>query len=127
MSIFKNLHKAHVAIEEDLVNATDVKPPTLGKKYSVAAVAAITKGMGSQEWKDYMSLFADNAAQLARLTTVAAGGEPDYLPLFRAYIVSNSVCDITTNTNTINRVTRAIDDGIADEQPDGTIVRPPGF
>jgi hypothetical protein len=120
MSIFKNIKKAHAAVSVDLVKGN---PPTLGKQFSNAAVAAITRGLGSPEWKSYMSLFADNAGQLERLT-VQKQGEQDYLPLFRAYVVSNSVCDITTNTNTINRIDEAIDDPAMSEAPDGTIVRP---
>ncbi len=119
MGIFKNLKKAHAAVSVDLVKGN---PPTLGKQLSNAAVAAILNGIHSPEWKAYMSLFADNTAQLERLT-VPKVGEEDYLPLFRAYIVSNSICDITTNTNTINKVDEHIDDNL-DQNPDNTVVRP---
>lgn len=126
MSIFKNIKKAHAAVSVDLVNGN---PPTLGKKFSNAAVAAITTGMvgpdgkPTKAWADYMSLFADNKAQLERLT-VPKEGEDDYLPLFRAYVVANSICDITTNTNTINRIDEKIDDPATSEAADGTINRP---
>jgi hypothetical protein len=120
MSIFKNLKKAHAAVAVDLANNDN---PTLGKQFSDLAVAAVTKGLESPEWKKYMSLFADNAEQLERLT-VQADGEEKYLRLFRAYIVANSICDITTQTDTINKIDETIDAGIVNQASDGTIERP---
>ncbi|HYW70676.1 MAG TPA: hypothetical protein VE961_06565 [Pyrinomonadaceae bacterium] len=120
MSIFDNIKNAHDAVVLDLANGN---PPTLGKKLSNAAVAAITSGINSPAGKAYMSLFADNLDQLERLT-VAKANEDDYLPLFRAYIVSNSVCDVTTNTNTISRITAKIDDPTMKTESDGKVVKP---
>src|SRR5215831_3249059 len=117
MSIFDNIKNAHDAVVLDLANGN---PPTLGKKLSNAAVAAITSGINSPAGKAYMSLFADNLDQLERLT-VAKANEDDYLPLFRAYIVSNSVCDVTTNTNTISRITAKIDDPTMKTESDGKV------
>jgi hypothetical protein len=118
MSILKNLQKAHAAVAVDNVKGTP--PGTLGKALSNAAVKAITKGLGSNEWRSYMAIFADNAAQLERLTVQKPPGlEDDYLPLLRAYVVSNSVCDIGTNTNTVNRVDARIDKDLVNELPDG--------
>jgi hypothetical protein len=118
MSILKNLQKAHAAVVVDAVKGAT--PGALGKAFSNAAVNAITKGLGSDEWRAYMAIFADNAAQLERLTVQKPPGEEDdYLPLLRAYVVSNSVCDIGTNTNTVNRVDARIDKGLTDEAADG--------
>jgi hypothetical protein len=119
MSILKNLQKVNAAVVLDNVNGN---PPTLGKQIGNAAVAAITGGIASPAWKDYMSIFADNAEQLERLT-VQKQGEADYLPQLRAYIVSNAVCDATTTTATANRVSNTIDVGLG-EAADGTVVKP---
>lgn len=118
MSILKNLQRAHAAVAVDTVKGTP--PGALGKALSNAAVKAITKGLGSDEWRSYMAIFADNAAQLERLTVQKPPGqEDDYFPLLRAYIVSNSVCDIGTNTNTVNRVDARIDKDLLNETADG--------
>jgi hypothetical protein len=119
MSILKNLQKVNAAVVLDNINGN---PPTLGKQIGNAAVAAITGGINSAEWKSYMSLFADNAEQLERLT-VPKPTDADYLPQLRAYIVSNAVCDATTTTATANRVDNRIDVGMA-EAPDGTVNKP---
>jgi len=125
MSILKNLAKAHAAVVLDNLQGN---PPTLGKKLGNAAIKAIMKGMDSDEWKSYMALFADNKAQLDRLT-VEEAGEDDYLPQFRAYIVSNSVCDAATDTRTGHRVNKDIDKGLENEAEDGTVeqFRPDGL
>lgn len=112
--IVRNLQKAHAAVVLDTFRGGD-----LGFRMGQRAIKAITKGLNSPEWKTYMSLFADNAAQLNRLT-VETPGEPAYLPQARAYIVSNAVCDAATNTETSNRVDTRIDDGLNDVS-DGTI------
>jgi hypothetical protein len=117
MSIFKNLQKAHAAVAKDTFNSGD-----LGIRIGQLAVQAVIKGMDSQQWKDYMSLFADNEAQLNRLT-VATLDEPSYLPQTRAYIVSNSICDAATGVKTHNNVDLRIDNELPVE-PDGKIVRP---
>lgn len=117
MSIFKNLVKAGIAVDDDNVNGNP--PGALGKKISDAAVAAIMKGIGTAEWKSYMSLYASNKEQLERLTVEKATDLP-YFSLQRAYIVSNAVCDIGTNGHTANRVNASFDQGLP-EAPDGTV------
>jgi hypothetical protein len=100
MSIFKNLEKVHAAVVVDKVTGQG----NLGKAIGVLAVKAITKGLGSAEWKTYMAIFADNAAQLNLLTVEDTVNDLDYAPEARAYIVSNAVCAAATNTFTGNRV-----------------------
>jgi hypothetical protein len=116
VSIFKNLEQVHAAVVVDNFKGN---PPTLGRRIGNAAIAAIKGGMESPAWKDYMALFASNATELERLT-VEKQGERDYLPQFRAYIVSNAVCDAATTTFTSNKVDPVIDDGFteADMTPD---------
>jgi hypothetical protein len=75
-----------------------------------AAIDAITNGVKSEEWKIYMSMFADSRAQLNRLTT-PADSDPAWLRESRAYIVSNSICAINTNTRVGNGVSKDLIDG----------------
>lgn len=124
MTILGKLQKLQdIVTADNAVGNPNSNPPgapgELGRKLSNAAVMAITRGIKSEEWKKYMSLFADNAAQLERLT-VEKPDDEDYLPLLRAYIVSNAVCDIGTNTNTANRVDNRIDQDLSDA-PDASV------
>lgn len=122
MTIMKNLEKVHAAVVVDKAKAEG----QLGESIGILAVEAIMKGIKSDEWKTYMSLFADNAEQLDRLT-VETPGEGTYLRQARAYIVSNAVCAAGTNTFTGARVDERIDDGVNSEDPDGTVSKPPGI
>lgn len=132
MGIFKNLKKVQAAVAADLVNDT----PTLSATINNAAVKALFGGIGSDDFKSYMAIFANNPSQMARLT-VPVDGEPPYLNQMRAYIVSNAICDPGTTAHTTNRVTAAIDggqDGVplvseVVEDPGGDIVkrRPAGL
>jgi hypothetical protein len=79
--------------------------------------------MGSDEWKKYMSLFADNTEQL-NLLTVKTAGEDGWVMQNRAYIVSNAVCAAGTTTFTGNRV-RTDFGSEASEVPDGTVIKDP--
>lgn len=106
MSILKNLEKAHAAVVVDTLKGS---PLLLGKKLGNLAMTAIEEGIKSDAWREYMKHFANNETELARLTTPELDGEKDYLPQFRAYIVSNALCDAGTDTNTPIRVTEDID------------------
>src|SRR4051812_17564473 len=130
MKILEKLQKLHFVVAADNVNgnpnANPPEPPgTLGKRVSNAAVAALTNGIHSNEWKQYMSLFADNTAQLERLTVPNPNTDPAYLPLMRAYIVSNAICDIGTPAHTANRIDERIDQDL-EATADGTVdaIRP---
>lgn len=129
MTILENLEKVRIAIKNDNEKgdptANPPKPPgALGKELSNAAVAAITNGIKSTEWKNYMSLFADNAKQLERLT-VPKDNDPSYLPLMRAYMVSNAVCDVGTNTHTGKNLDVRIDNNpTLPVDSDNSVVRP---
>lgn len=109
----------------------------LGFKLKQAAIEAMMAGIGSPEWKSYMSLFADNTEQLNRLT-VRAQNEELWMLESRAYMVANSICGADSTTQTSLRVDALIDDQLAvasDNQiidppengaviPEGAIVRP---
>jgi hypothetical protein len=112
----------------DRLNQTDAAMKTdkfkvpLGSKLKEAAIEAIMAGIGSEEWKSYMSLFADNADQLTRLT-VRAQNENLLVLESRAYMVANSVCGADSTTQTSLRVAALIDDNL-DAKADNSIVDP---
>lgn len=109
--IMDNLRKAHAAVAVD--NA--VGSGKLGTDIGQLAVEAITGGIQSEAWKAYMSLFADNPAQLERLTSdPPPAAEQDYLPQLRAYIVSNAVCAADTGTFVADRVDDRINGAVSD-------------
>lgn len=113
MSIINNLKKAKAAVEADTL-----KGGNLGFRMRNAAINAIMGGINSAEWKSYMSLFADNAAQLRRLTVPDEQHDPGWLVESRAYIVSNAVCGANTTTQTSQNVRLDIDDGIEVDSDD---------
>jgi hypothetical protein len=95
----------------------------LGLKLKKAAIAAMMGGRGSDEWKSYMSLFAANEEQLARLTAPITAADPSWLPESRAYMIANAICGGDSTTQTGVKVEMDIDDNISDV-PDGNIVEP---
>jgi hypothetical protein len=94
----------------------------LGNDLKKAAIKAMMKGINSPEWVSYMSLFAENAEQLKRLT-VPQPGEDTWQSESRAYIVANAICGADSTTRTRLRVAKDIDVGIKDTA-DGSIVDP---
>ncbi len=79
----------------------------LGDAIGRAAEAALLKGMtgpdgkATAEWESYMSMFANSAEQLERLTTTKHDGTNTWLPRVRAYIVANGICAPGTDAATI--------------------------
>ncbi len=118
MSIMRNLKKVHAAVALDIVNGG-----TLASEICGRALDAMMQGKESQAWTDYMSLFADNAAQLNRLKADADLVGRPWLRQSRGYILGNALCDATTGTKLFDRVDTRLDEGIASEDPDGTIVK----
>jgi hypothetical protein len=100
----------------------ETKQGELGAALSQLAVKAIMGGLGSADWERYMSVFADNAAQL-QLLSHATENEDSYLPRTRAYIVSNSVCAPGTESPTAMGVETQIGNA-APNNVDGTVVSP---
>jgi hypothetical protein len=88
MKIKERLVKVQLAVLENKVNGDG----EYGRLVGDAAEAAMIKGMISEEWKNYMSLFADSADQFKRLTTTELDGNDEWLPRVRAYIVANGIC-----------------------------------
>jgi hypothetical protein len=125
MSILQNLKQVHAAVVLDNTRAgLGVEGAgKLGRAIGAKAVLAIFGGINSDAWRDYMALFANNETELERLR-VRKDGEPNWLPQFRAYIVSNAVCEASTNTYTNSRVNEDIDSGFtaADMAPDANFI-----
>lgn len=63
------------------------------------AVAAILKGVGSQEWEEYMRIFTEDALELNRLKLVETRLS-FYAERSVAYLVAYGVCTSTTITRT---------------------------
>lgn len=116
-TILKRLQKTDRAMEDPLHRVQ------LGGKLKRAAIKAIMGGIGSDDWKAYMSLFADNVDQLNRLT-VRKPDEDAWLAEARAYMVANAVCGADSTTRTSLRVDDDIDDGVSNAA-DAKIVDPP--
>lgn len=100
MKIMKRLLKVQAAVAVNKVEGDG----SLGVAVGDAAERAMIGGMKSDEWKVYMSLFADSADQLRRLTTTELDAVDDdhanYLPRIRAYIVANGICAPGTDAAT---------------------------
>ena len=94
----------------------------LGFELKQAAIDAMMGGIGSPEWKSYMSLFADNADQLTRLT-VRADDDQLWLLESRAYMVANAICGADSTTQTRLRVDELIDTDLGID-PDDRIIDP---
>ena len=134
MSILNNLKKIHAAVTAQRVSNNE---SPLGRALNEAAVLALLGGFGSDAWRSYMAVFADNPEQLERLTVKQDDDEPFYISQMRAYIVSNAICDSGTNAFTSNRVTDLIDGPVGasaapseePSDPDGEIrdLRPAGL
>lgn len=126
MSIFNNLKTAHAAIVVDMArHSIDPKDNTSGKlgaEINNLAVEALTHGINSDAWREYMSLFASNEAELAHLSDPKKTEDPKFgwLRQFRAYIVSNAICDIGTNGKTHDKITDEIN--ILEDQVDAGFV-----
>ena len=113
MTITDNLKKAHVAVVIDTFHGGN-----LGYRVGQLAIKALTGGINSTAWENYMRLFADNEQQLDRLIKQTDDDE-DWLIQSRAYMVSNAICDAQTKTDTGHNVMTAIDLGVADAQTPG--------
>lgn len=110
-SILDRLDQTGAAMKNASVNVQ------LGFKLKQAAIEAMMAGIGSKKWEEYMSLFADNAEQLKRLT-VRGENDDVWLLESRAYMVANSICGADSTTQTRLRVDAFIDDNIESDSDD---------
>ncbi len=88
MSIIDNVNliKAKLKAEVDAGNNANAMANAL------KAVAAIQGGISSAAWHEYMSQYAEDANQLARLKGTDGTLNDPELSMRRAYLVSNAVC-----------------------------------
>lgn len=117
MTILENLKRVAAAVA-----LNDVQGGNFGALVQNAAIDALTDGLDSAAARDYMSLFADNAAQLRRLTTPDAA-DLNWFRESRAYIMGNGVCGTITGTRTHLNVRPEFDNGLPTND-DGTVVKP---
>ncbi len=111
-TIVQNIQKVQTAMTKQAV-----KEP-LGILLKQAAIAAIKAGAGTDERKTYMAMFADNDAQLDRLTKKVDTEDEKWLSEVQAYLISNSVCFPDTGTQTGNGILdsdlkNSVDNGMA--------------
>jgi hypothetical protein len=120
MRIRQRILKVQAAVVAD---KADGDPKKLGKLVGDAAEAAIFAGINSEQWKDYMSLFATSEEQLTRLTTADLDGPGDsavYMPRIRAYVAVNGVCAPGTDAATMKGHDGAVFSvSIDDDKPNG--------
>ena len=106
--ISENIQKVHDAMD---VKENQEKLGALLRNY---AIEAIMSGPNTDPWRRYMSMFAENEAQLDRLS-VPKDTDDKWLRPARAYIVANSVCAVHTNTKTGNGVFKTLSQTALDE------------
>lgn len=111
MAISFNILRKMEAIEDEIeARRLDPRAATpVSTELQDKVKAAMIGGRASAAWRDFMNLFASNAAELARLiptdgTETDAGKEKA-----RAYLVANTVCTIGTTGLLIKTVTTKLD------------------
>lgn len=95
---------------------------TLHFELSDAAIKATRGGIVSQDWADYMTVFADNEQQLKRLTGKDDQAEEDYVKVSSAYLVANGTCGGHSPTGLHLFIDARIDEDLPVE-PDGRVRR----
>lgn len=114
---------ARVNHVKDVVKANHASGGTLGADIQRLSFGAIQHGIASRAWAKYMSIFADNTAQLKRLTGEDDLANVGYVKESCAYLVASGPCGGMTPTFFSEFMSPDIDQGLP-EEPDGTIIRP---
>jgi hypothetical protein len=117
MKIVERVHRVRDAVATDYA-----ANGTLGEDLQAASFKAILGGIGSEDWANYMSLFADSEEQLARLRGADAlsASEP-WVKVQCAYLAGGGVCGGMTPSRLLEFVTSAIDLNIADTAPNPAV------
>jgi hypothetical protein len=113
MKISDRLVKVQLAVLNNKVTGDG----SYGREVGKAAMKAMMAGLGSEEWKNYMSLFADSSEQLKRLSSTELDGDDEWLPHIRAYIVANGTCAPGTDAKTIANLANIKDSDIDKRNP----------
>jgi hypothetical protein len=106
----------------DAVAADYAANGTLGEELQTASFKAILGGIESEDWANYMSLFADSEEQLSRLrgTDALSTNEP-WVKVQCAYLAGGGVCGGMTPSRLLEFVTSAIDFNINDTAPNPAV------
>lgn len=112
MAISDNIQAKADAIHQEWLEhqADPTKPTPIGDEVQSKAQAAIFGGTTNPDWTIYMSMFASNATELARLVPPVAAPDPDPERLrARAYLVSNGMCGMGTTDTIAENVGTTLD------------------
>jgi hypothetical protein len=82
---------------------------TTSNQVQELAIAAINAGPGSDAWRNYMELFAENDAQLHRLMAEDGTKGQANMDRARAYLIADGPCGTETVTNFGNNTTVILD------------------
>ena len=119
MSIRSNVLK----IKQQMLSEVDDPERQFSLSVQAKALAAVSKGQGSPEWKEYMQMFVDDlttldnptslsAKQLARLTGAdATAGQLDF-DNKRAYLTADGTCTTETSINFGRNASLVLDIGL---------------
>ncbi|HEY9283110.1 MAG TPA: hypothetical protein VIP46_06615 [Pyrinomonadaceae bacterium] len=93
-----------------LSNDADVASEAISR-LRTQAVAAMYGGPGSEAWVTFMRNFADNDAQLARLTERRVEDHlcNRYIDLARTYLIGNAVCTPNTTLHFLDGIDDILD------------------
>lgn len=103
-------------IESIMQRVREEEDGTLATEIQTRAVRGIIGGEGSDDWRDYMNLFAETPGQLARLlpTDETAGNEE--MDLARTYLLGNGTCGAeTTGFQLIFGIDDKLDEGLDED------------
>ena len=112
MAISNNIDDKITAIRAERVAFEDApddnKPDTpISNEVERKATAAILGG--TQDWIAFVTLFANDASELAKLIPTDGTSEVAEKRKARAYLAANGMCGMTTGDNLKNNVTTKLD------------------
>lgn len=100
-------------IEEVMEQIGGDNGETVGGEVQKQSVQAIKAGEGSPEWKEYMSRFAKDENQLARLLPTDDTKGDYEMDVARAYLLGNGTCGAeTTRFHLLDGVGDKLDNGL---------------
>ena len=112
-----------LAVKRRMLNEIDDPQQQFCKSVQDKALAAVSKGQGTPEWKAYMTMFVDDpntlndaasisAKQLARLMGADdTAGNQDF-DQKRAYLAADGTCTTETSTNFGRNASLVLDLGL---------------
>ena len=96
--ILEKINKVHTGFPQS------AKQAELLKALKESAIEAVVQGVGSEEGKKYMSMFADSEEQLNLLTNPNKVDGMPWLHEVQAYLLANAMCAPMTNGQTGNGI-----------------------